>query len=350
MLNRMHDIRELSGRFFGEIIDVTAAVQPDPERASDFITGHAVLTTPFNKYKLSTYSPHGSQPSGAPQECQSLGSVEFFDPASDTRILGARSDRTCLDIARHLGFREFTDRIAHARRALAEATPDAVKPAQAKLSDLVSRAAKWGVLGSVPMAPPTKDTAPSAPLPSEPHASPPHTSAPVAGSAPPVPSLTSHVALEGSQPFVGAPVIFATNPGEAISGMSELPALIVRVDGRRQTVSLLVFIDDSETVHRLNIPRRGSDAGNGRVHQHGCWDFNPRWLADQDRIRQLEGRVASLEKLVADQLPTLTDRIAAIESASVKTRRVRPPKPEGGEPDGAESPESEPVGKELELG
>jgi hypothetical protein len=322
-LSRLHDIKESSTRFFGDFLDPATAIRPDPQRPSNFMEGHADIVTGFNRYKISFYSPHGAQPAGAPTECRSLGSVELVDPATDTRILGPRSDQTFINIAKHLGVREFTDRIAVARRELAEAAPDAVKPLQEKLGALVSAAGKWGVSGSVPMAPkPAMTVAPAAAVEAASHV-------PSAPAIAPAPVPMPPVALDGSEPFVGAHVLFVTNPGERVSGMQELPAIIVRVHPNRNHVSLLVFIDDSETVHRLNIPRRGSDAGGGRIHQYGVWDFNPSWLRDQERLRQLEQSLGAIEALAVEN-KQLADRLAALEAAAAKPRRGRPAKPDGG--------------------
>jgi hypothetical protein len=341
----MMDIRDFAGRHLADIIDVTTGVKPDPQHTSNGFEAHAEIISPFNRYRMSVHSSHLAPPAGAPTECRSLGTVIFHDPATDTQIVGARSDQTLIDISRHVHHREYTDKIAHARRELAEAGPDVIKARQEKLGSLVSAGAKWGVSGSVPMAPSTKDTEPLA-VPSTASLAP-DTVPPTAAAA--VPSLTLRAVLDESQPFVGAPVIFITNPGEQISGMQELPAIIVRVDARRQTVCLLVFIDDSETVHRLNIPRRGSDAGNGRVHKHSCWDFNPVYAreraqaeADGKRLAELG---AAIDALAAEN-KQLVDRIAALEA---KPKRGRPAKLEAGEAEGSEPAAEGEAAKDSEF-
>jgi len=313
----MHDIREIANSFLADVIDVTKAVQPDPRRPSNFMEGHAELVTPFNRYQLSVYSPHGAQPPEAPPECQSLGTIWFRDTVDDTTVIGPRSERVLLDISQRVHYREYKDAISVARRELAEAGPDSIKSAQAKFSDLVARGAKYGItIDAVPMAPGLK-TAPALPLAAVP-AQAMHVAPAATATAPALPPAPQPV-LDGSEPFVGAHVLFVTNPGEQISGMQELPAVIVRVHPDRNHVSLLVFIDDSETIHRLNIPRRGSNAGGGRIHQFGVWDFNPSWLRDQARLRALEESVTAIT--------ALSDRIALLEA---KPRRSRPAKPEGG--------------------
>jgi hypothetical protein len=350
MLNRLHDIREISNRFLADVVDVTTAVRPDPQRASNFMEGHAEIVTPFNRYRLSTYSPHGLQPPGAPSECASLGSVLFNDPATDVTILGARSDRTLLDISRHVHHRELHDAIALARRELAEAGPDAVKPAQSKLSDLVSRAAKYGLtVDAVPMAPPTKTAA----LPAVASTAPP---APMAA-APAVVSSPVAPAMPADEPMIGLPITFICNPGEGAAGMTTVPGVVTRVWHNGQ-IGLQMFVDDHEIQHRPKVHRRGTDAGGGRVHQTGCWAPAPWHEALVSENRQLSERISvladKLDAVIAEN-EKLVERVATLEAASTKPRRGRPAKPEGSETEGADlvsdaeaSTSGQPAG-ELEL-
>jgi hypothetical protein len=335
MLNRMHDIREISNRFLADVVDVTKAVQPDPQRPSNFMEGHAEIVTPFNRYRLSTYSPHGSQPAGAPSECASLGSVLFFDPATDVTILGARSDRTLLDISRHVHHREYTDRIAHARRELAESGPETIKDWQSKLGALVSAAAPWGVSGSVPMAPPTKEATPPVVASTAPPA--PMAAAPAAVSSPVAP------AMPADEPMIGLPIVFIHNPGEGSAGMNTVPGTVTRTwsDG---SVGLLMFVDDHEVQHRPKVPPRGTDAGNGRVHVHGCWALAPWYVALLDANRQFSERVSALsDKLEATiaENAKLSERLAALED---KPKRGRSAKVDGDKGDAEASKDPELIG------
>jgi hypothetical protein len=344
VLNKLNDVREFRSHHLADIPHVVK-VEPDPKRTSNGFEAHANIVTSFNRYEMAIYSSHLPPPAGAPPECASLGSIEFYDRVDDTRILGPRCDRVFIDVSRRIHHREFTDAIAVARRELAEAGPDIIKAAQAKLGALVSAAAKWGVTGSVPLAPP------EAAKPAE--AVPVAVEIEKASLAPSMPAI--HVSAQPSlapsdpnhlAPFVGAPAIFVANPGEQIAGVNELAAIIVRVHPDGVHVGLLIFIDDSETVHRVKIVRRGADAGNGRVHRSNCWDFNPVFLAERERVRRIEKTLDNLDDVVAENAK-LAERIAVLEA---KPKRGRPSKPEGGDTDGAElASELEPSAKELEL-
>ncbi len=325
----MMDIRDFAGRHLADIIDVTTDVKPDPQHTSNGFEAHAEIISPFNRYRMSVHSSHLAPPAGAPAECRSLGTIMFHDPVSDTRILGARSDRTFLDISRHVHQREFTDAIAAARRELAEAGPDAIKLTQSKLSDLASRAAKWGIaIDAMPMAPKPSEASPVAVEVAKPA---------TAASMPPAAAATSVApATPADEPMIGLPIVFIHNPGEGSAGMTTVPGTVTRTwpDG---SVGLLMFVDDHEVQHRPKVPRRGTDAGNGRVHVHGCWDLAPWYAALLTERRQLSGRVSALsEKLdtaIADNAK-LAERLAALESA--KPRRGRPSKPESGDAEAAE--------------
>jgi hypothetical protein len=339
VLNKINDIREFALHHLADIPH-NVRVEPDPERVSNGFEGHGVVVTQFNKYKMSAFSSHLPAPAGAPAECASLGTVIFFDPIDDTRVIGPRGDRVLLDVSRRIHHREFSDAIAVARRELAEAGPDVVKAAQSKLGGLVSAGAKWGVSGSVPMAPPeAAKPAEAVPVaveiekaslaPSMPTI---HVSAP----PPLAPSDPNHLA-----PFVGAPAIFIANPGEQIAGVNELAATIVRVHPDGVHVGLLIFIDDSETVHRVKIVRRGSDAGNGRVHTTNCWDFNPVYASERaqaaDDRKQLAELAVAIEGFAAENAKH-ADRIAALEE---KPRRGRPARVDGDKGEGEATKEPE---------
>jgi hypothetical protein len=325
--------------FLADVVDVTKAVQPDPQRVSNFMEGHALIVTPHNKYKLSTYSPHGSQPPGAPSECASLGSVVFHDPVDETTVIGPRSERVLLDISQRVHHREFTDMIAVARRELAEAGPDAIKAAQAKLGDLVSRAAKYGVTASVPMAPSIKEALPPAAASTAPPA--PTAAAPAAVSSPVAP------AVPADDPMLGLPIMFIHNPHEGSAGMSTVPGVVTRVWNGGQ-IGLQMFVDDHDIQHRPKVHRRGTDAGNGRVHTTGCWAPATWYEALVTENRRLSEETAKLvERLGAlgDKLETaiaenakLADRIAALED---KPKRGRSSKVDGDKVDGEATKEPE---------
>jgi hypothetical protein len=88
--------------------------------------------------------------------------------------------------------------------------------------------------------------------------------------------------------------------------------------------------DHSEPSYRDNLPRRGSPAGNGRVHQFNCWDFNPEALRQANRLRHLE---EAIEKMADEgnqdraELAQLSARVTALDDPlGPPKRRGRPPK------------------------
>jgi hypothetical protein len=119
-------------------------------------------------------------------------------------------------------------------------------------------------------------------------------------------------------------VIFITNPGEQIAGMQQIPGHIVRVqpDGR---ICMFLTADNSEPIYRDNLHRRGSPAGNGRLHQFGCWDFNPHFEAEWSRARRLEEVIEVMaaagardREVIGELQQTVAEvvaRLAALESA-----------------------------------
>jgi hypothetical protein len=327
VLNKINDIREFKNHHLGDIPH-TIKVEPDPERGSNGFEGHAIIATPFNKYKMSAFSSHLPPPAGAPAECASLGPVIFFDPVDDTRVIGPRGDRVLLDVSRRIHHREFSDAIAVARREVAEAGPDVIKAAQAKLGALVSAAVKWGVSGSVPMAPSTKDAEPPAVPTTAPLA--PIAAAPAAVSAPVAPGVPA------DEPLIGTPIVFICNPGEGAAGMTTVPGAVTRVWSNGQ-VGLQMWIDDHEIAHRPKVHRHGTDAGGGRVHTHGCWAPAPWYAALISRLDALEKSLGAIDALVAEN-KQLVERIAALED---KPKRGRPAKVDGDKADGEATKEPE---------
>ena len=135
--------------------------------------------------------------------------------------------------------------------------------------------------------------------------------------------------------MIGLPIVFICNPGEGAAGMTTVPGAVTRMwpDG---SVGLLMFVDDHEVQHRPKVYRRGTDAGNGRTHQTGCWDLADWYKRLITENRQLSERVSGLaDKLaeIAAENAKLTERLTALEA---KPRRGRPAKPEGGEVEAAE--------------
>lgn len=310
-----------------DVIDASKHVSPDPKHKQSGDMAHVLIKTPFNEYEMSVRSTYIEPPPGAPFECRSLGTVTFDDVAGSKHVVGPKSDKTYSEISKYIHEREYKDAVAAARRELAEASPEMVSAARVKLVGLAERAVKWGIKVHVPAAPadlaapPTqvrmidKETAaelfPSAP--GKPVDDAPHPSTDSSFSSALISALSKNpyrseavgqvgeiskiispsTKPNGMTPWLGCPIVFVTNPGEAVSGMSEIPGWVVKVHSADR-VSIFITPDNSEVAFRDNLPRRGSPAGNGRTHQHGCWDFNPEVLRQHERIRGLEEQIEKL--------------------------------------------------------
>lgn len=78
-------------------------------------------------------------------------------------------------------------------------------------------------------------------------------------------------ATDGRHPHLGQGVKFILGRGEVISGMTELAALVTRVNSPT-SVNLTIFPDGGEPFWRNDVPRFGRQA-DGSILEHGCWDF-----------------------------------------------------------------------------
>jgi hypothetical protein len=230
MLSQLQNLQTLIANHLIDVIDWRRHVQPDPEYKSTGEIARVLITTPFNRYRMGLGTSFSEPPAGAPITCRSLGWVSFDDFAANKHFLGPKSDLLYIDISKHIHVRELTDALAAARREVAESGPDRAGAARAKLTEIAERAKKWGIeakvpdgrVAAVPPMPAPQATVPDSPAP------PPEASASGASTMA-APSATA------GEPWIGAPVIFITNPGEQISGMQEIPGHIVRIeptDGR----------------------------------------------------------------------------------------------------------------------
>ncbi len=302
---------------------------------------HILITTPYNRYRMSIISAYLEPPPGAPVACKSLGTVTFHDLADGKRIVGPKADLTWTDISKHIHVRELTDALAAARRELAEGTGSA-----GRLIDLGERAKKWGIAVKVPedvvkLPYPGYPDAPAPPSAPERFVSP--------GNVNQIPTVDVTSPASRDAPWLGAPIIFVTNPGEQIGGMQEIVGWCVKVYSHDR-ISVFMTPDHSEPSYRDNLPRRGSPAGNGRVHQFNCWDFNPEALRQASRIRHLE---EAIEKMAEEgnrdreEMAQLAARVAALDDPlGPPKRRGRPPKVD----DTDKSPEASPAVPEKPEG
>jgi hypothetical protein len=329
MLSQLQNLQTFVHANLADVIDWRRHVSPDSKSTGDRAYIH--IKTPFNSYRMGLGTAYGEPPAGAPAECRSRGWVSFDDDAAGKHILGAKADALNTEIVKHICTRELTDALAAARCEVAEASPETVGRARTRLADIAAKARKYGIDAKVPDAPaaavqrppevPQTGLAQSNPAPM------PETQTGDERERNRVRHLEETIekvaAASAGEPWIGAPVIFITNPGEQIAGMQIIPGHVVRIqpDGR---ISMFLTADNSEPIYRDNLHRRGSPAGNGRVHQFNCWDFNPVVARDASRMRHLEEsiekmadegnrdrqEIADLRQAVAD----LTARVAPVES------------------------------------
>jgi len=336
---QIQNLRSFVTTHLGDVIDWNKHVKPDPHLATTGDIAYVEIETPFNRYKLAMGSAYAEPPSGAPSVCRSLGWITFHHVGEDKYLLSPKNDLAYMDISKHIHVRELTDAAAACRRDLAEsATPELAAQVRIRMSEVAARAAKWDIKVQVPEASKVSEIA----------AAPQHHNVPVKtlDESLPIahPSVANAFFLPGGQghpgpaPFVGAQIIFYAH--DRIAGMDQVPGVLVKIqkDGR---AAMFLMADLNEITFMDNVHRRGSDAGNGRVHTTNCWDFNPEWLKEQARICHLEKEIKRIEDergleraLIAEVFDDLLLRLAALEA---KPKRGRPPKPEGGETEGAEA-------------
>lgn len=346
LISQAQNIRQFVTTHLTDVIDPTRHFRDDPDRATTGDQAFAIIRTPFNSYQLSVASAYITPPAGAPQECKQLGTVTFLHSATGQRIVGPKADKTWRDISRVIHEAELADGLADAKRALAEAAPHEVASCRVKLAELAERAKKWGIEAKLPPVPvdfeapgnwtPQEQAALQTDKPPIVYNDPRHI--PASQTVHPIDS-----ASDAPAPYIGAPIIYITNPGEQISGMQEIPGHVVKVHSPDR-ITICITPDTSEICYKTNLPRRGSDAGNGHVHKYNCWDFNPGWLAEWERVAALEKAVASRnaaewgnERVLNAMIGELVKRVAALEAAGApapasegkpKPRRGRPPKSE----------------------
>ena len=276
-------------------------------------------------YRMSILSSYLDPPPGAPLACKSLGTVTFDDMADNKHIVGPKADQTWTDISKHIHVRELTDALAAARRAMAEAPPpqeidgkivDLRSSAFRHYEELAERAKKWGIAARMP--PEQSTSPPPQAAPSVPAIDLVAKAQTELGGMTPVHMIGEPAPASRDAPWLGAPIVFITNPGEQIGGMQEIVGWCVKIHSHDR-ISIFMTPDHSEPSYRDNLPRRGSPAGNGRVHQFNTWDFNPEALRQR---RGIDEMFLAMTRLV--------DRIEALErprdAEEAPRRRGRPPK------------------------
>lgn len=305
LISQLQNIRQFAQTQLADVIDPARHFREDDTKRSTGDQAFAVIRTPFNTYNITCSSAYVEPPAGAPLACKSLGTVTFIERATGKQIVGPKADQTWSEISAVIHKSELRDAIADARRHIAEAAPHELAGAKAKLVELAGKAKKWGILVPIPMEV-TKELTMEFASEDNP------VSAALADRREQIvadlqnrglPAVGSNAIL----PHIGAPVVWITNPGEGIGGMTEIPGICVKVLSPDR-IAMFVMPDHSEPKYMDNLMRRGSPAGNGNVHLHNCWDFNPHWLAERERVAALERKLAD-----TDDNPSLPGRVQRLE-------------------------------------
>ena len=330
MISQLQNLRAFVTTQLADVVVWERHVRIDETRTTGD-QAYIAIATDHNRYKMSALSAYVEPPAGAPFNCRSLGTITFDDAAGDKHVVGPRSDDVFTDICRHIHVRELTDALAAARRDLAEASGNAAEGLHRRLADLAEQAKKWGIDAKVPAVPvaPQGSVLEPLPIPGVPEAQ-----VTVARLLPDAILSPATADPDAPRPFLGCPIIFITHPGEGISGMEEIPGVCVKVE-RGDRIAVFLTPDHSEPSHRDNLPRRGSPAGNGLVHRHGCWDFSPPYLAQLRRAAEADKAIAEMkaaaieDRAMIDELlaetKRLGDRILALEGDKPKARKAREP-------------------------
>lgn len=318
MIAQIQGLQAFVANQLGDIIDWSKHVRPDPEFKTTGDHAQVEIKTPFNRYTMSIRSSYIEPPPGAPLPCRSLGTVTLDDAAADKHIVGPKSDNTWTEISKHIHTRELTDALAVARRESAEAPKELAGQARVRLADVAAKAKKWGVAvrpgEESGMMPPLDvkiipDGSSEAQAATAAALTEPFHGAVVINSSTADDTASASSPRPGA-PWLGCPVIFVTNPGEQISGMQEIPGQCVKVlsDDR---ISVFMTPDHSEPSYKDNLPRRGSPAGNGKVHQFNCWDFNPEFERERSRLRHCEEAIEKMADEGNAQAQTMAELVEA---------------------------------------
>lgn len=314
MIAQLSNIQQFFAAHMTDVLDWAKHVRPDPERKTAGDAAYVLIDSGLNRYKVSCLSSFVEPPAGAPYQCKALGTVTFDDFAGSKHIIAPKSDATWMEISKHIHVRELTDGLAIARRELAEATPETVGAVRVRVADLASRAQKWGVtVTGLPVAAVTPTTmqeiidAPANSLSKfgivdEAILSPENDRKMVSSEG-----LIRELRTVCDRPFIGAPILFITNPGESITGMAEIMGWCVNVHSD-ETISAFVTPDHSEPMYRDKLQRRNLAKGI----RSNCWDFNERLMAPY----RMAGEIDSAHKradILAGLVEELTERGLRIE-------------------------------------
>ncbi len=310
MVSQIQNLRSFVQTHLVDIIDWSRHVRDDQDKTSTGDHAFIEIRTAFNRYKLSVASSYVTPPEGAPLLCRSLGTVQFIDMTDGKRIVGPKADQTWTDISRHIHVRELADALKDGRGRLAEAGTKEAPAIRVELAELAGKASKWGI--TVPGLP-AAEHAPIGAVAEQTEAPPQIVVRPTEQPEPAEHSVPLRQDHDGLMPFPGAPVVWITNPGEGIGGMTEIPGFVAKVISPDR-ISMLVLPDHSETTYKDNLMRRGSDAGNGNVHRFNCWDFSPAWLREQQRIKAIEDECERMREYFREGIDRLSEAMNELDS------------------------------------
>ena len=292
---------------------------------------HIVLKTNYNMYYLSFQSVYMEPPHDAPLQCKMLGTIIFQELTTEdpVRWVKPRQDQSMIDISKQIRRDELWSCVKDVRRQMAECSnPELMGILQGRIPALAAKAHEFGldIRGLLPQIqdpqfPPVKmpdmqvgevvkQVVEATRLKDKAEA------VEVRAVAIPVP--------EGL--YIGCPVIYITNPGEAISGTREIPGIVNKIYPGGM-ISGIFFPDHSEVMHKDQLFMK-----DGRI-TFNCWEFNPGYkdlltrYAEIDRLRseamdritKLEGdviemhnRLNALDRATGDEVAKLKDMVLEV--------------------------------------
>lgn len=325
MLTQLSNLQNFINNHLRDVVDWRKNVLPanDPslkdkverslQRETTGDQAHVVICTDYNKYYLAAVSVYVDPPMGAPLECRTLGTVMFEELTSDApvRFIRPRQDQTFIDIARQVRKSELKSCIADVRRQLAECDNDEQrKILSGRLPALAAKAKEYGVeIVGLPI-PAAETTMPQVEVG--------EVISQVKVARDTVQRLENDRQHFVNTPvsddlYVGCPIIYVTNPGEAIAGQREIPGVVNKIYAGDR-ISGCFFPDHSEVMHKDNLVRRG-----GLVH-FNCWDYNPgylRMIEIVQKLKQYETLVQSISVLDEKYLK-LNDLVMELATAPQK--------------------------------
>lgn len=282
-------------------------IERELQRETTSDQAHVVICTEYNRYYLASISVYVDPPFGAPVECRTLGTIMFQTLTSDPPIkyIRPRQDQTFIDIAKAIRKSELSACIADVRRQLAECdNPDHKKVLLGRVPALAAKAKELG-LENVNLPVPASDST----MPNVGVGEAINQAIDARNNMQRAMVDQQHVVATPvpEELYVGCPIIYITNPGEAISGQRDIPGLVNKVYSG-DTVGGVFFPDHSEVMHKDNLVRRSD-----RV-QCNCWDYNPGYARLLAKIAEFDPSKGALRQSVVKELTdTYSERLTKME-------------------------------------